>query len=139
MWGCFWGELPHFWRPSPLCLFAVPPINSRIFTLGPRVSSTLLSQDTASLHPSGAPENFPSFFFFFFTFFLYFFFLILFLSFLSICFSFPHSMSLRPSPPAKPQRQNGRRAAILWEPAAAAGSSVLLCLPLPAPTVAPWG
>lgn len=74
MWGCFWGELPHFWRPSPLCLFAVPPINSRIFTLGPRVSSTLLSQDTASLHPSGAPENFPSFFFFFFYFFSLFFF-----------------------------------------------------------------
>ncbi|XP_031412842.1 uncharacterized protein LOC109371073 [Meleagris gallopavo] len=69
MWGCFGGELPQFWCPSPLCLFAVPPINSFASSRSAPGSAPLCFPRTQHhcTHQE-LPKTFPtsfSFFFFF--------------------------------------------------------------------------
>lgn len=121
MWGCFWGELPQFWCPSPFA--SLHCLQLTLSHLHARPQSAPLCFPTTRHHCSHRelPKTFlPPFFLSFFSFSF---------SFCPFAFHFPIPFSLRPSPPAKPRRQNGRQAAILWEPAVAAGSSTFpFCL-----------
>lgn len=75
----------------PLCLLALPPINSFASSHSAPVSSTLLPHNAASLLASGAPENFPaSFLSFFFSPFPFLFVHLLFISPFRSHYGLPH-------------------------------------------------